>query len=89
MRSLESSTGRFFIERSHPNTLKRDNEQGFNADAIERRLAHAPRDAVRAAYNRSDYLPERRRMMVAWANYLDEAERGAKIIALRAGGADA
>ena len=48
------------------------NEQGFNADAIERQLAHAPRDAVRAAYNRSDYLPERRRMMVAWANYLDE-----------------
>ena len=65
------------------------NEQGFNADAIERQLAHAPRDAVRAAYNRSDYLPERRRMMVAWANYLDEAERGAKVIALRAGGAGA
>ena len=41
------------------------NEQGFNADAIERLLAHAPRDAVRAAYNRSDYLPERRRMTAA------------------------
>ena len=65
------------------------NEQGFNPDAIERQLARAPRDAVRAAYNRGDYLPERRRMMVAWANYLDEAERGAKVIALRAGGADA
>ena len=32
---------------------------------------------------------QRRRMIVAWANYLDEAERGAKVIALRAGGADA
>ena len=60
---------------------------------IQMRLLGSPTtgalDAVRAAYNRSDYLPERRRMMVAWANYLDEAERGAKVIALRAGGADA
>ena len=50
------------------------NEQGcWNADAIERQLAHGERDGVRAAYNYAEYLPERRRMMQAWADYLDES----------------
>jgi integrase len=48
------------------------NEQGWNRDAIERQLAHAERDAVRAAYNYAEHLPERRKMMQAWADYLDE-----------------
>lgn len=47
------------------------NEQGWTPDAIERQLAHAPKDAVRAAYNRAQYLNERKRMMQAWADYLD------------------
>jgi integrase len=47
------------------------NEQGWSPDAIERQLAHAPRDQVRAAYNRAQYLDERRRMMQEWADYLD------------------
>ena len=59
------------------------NENGFNADAIERQLAHAPRDTVRAAYLHSEFLTERKRMMAAWADFLDEAERGAKIVAIR------
>jgi integrase len=48
------------------------NEQGWNPDAIERQLAHGGRDEVRAAYNHAEYLPERKRMMQDWANYLDE-----------------
>jgi integrase len=47
------------------------NELGWNADAIERQLAHAERDGVRDAYNRAEYLAERRSMMQAWADYLD------------------
>jgi integrase len=47
------------------------NEQGWSPDAIERQLAHAPRDAVRAAYNRAQYLEELRKMMQSWADYLD------------------
>jgi integrase len=47
------------------------NEQGFNRDAIERQLAHGERNKVRAAYNAAEYLPERRKMMQAWADYLD------------------
>lgn len=51
------------------------NEHGFPSDAIERQLAHVERNAVRAAYNHAQYLPERRRMMQWWADYLDEARR--------------
>lgn len=47
------------------------NEQGWSPDAIERQLAHAPRDAVRAAYNRAQYLEECRKMMQSWVDYLD------------------
>lgn len=45
-------------------------EMGWPHDAIERQLAHAPRDKVSAAYNYAEYLPERRKMMQAWADYL-------------------
>jgi len=52
------------------------NERGFNRDAIERQLAHGERDQVRGAYNAAQYLPERRKMMQAWANYLDKLRQG-------------
>lgn len=55
-------------------------------DAIERQLAHAPRDAVRAAYNRAQYLEERRRMMQSWADYLDSLKAGAEILPFRMAG---
>ena len=47
------------------------NEMGFRADVIERQLAHAERNKVRASYNRADYLDERRQMMQTWADFLD------------------
>lgn len=59
------------------------NEQGWGADAIERQLCHMPRDAVRAAYNRAQYLEERRRMMQSWADYLDDLKSGAQVIAFK------
>jgi integrase len=46
-------------------------EQGFHSDMIERQLAHAERNRVKAAYNRAQHLPERRKMMQTWADYLD------------------
>ena len=48
------------------------NEHGFQPDVIERQLAHCERNKVRAAYNHAQYLPERRKMMQWWADYLDE-----------------
>jgi integrase len=56
------------------------NEQGWSPDAIERQLCHMPKDQVRAAYNRAGYLPERRRMMQQWADYLDDLKAGAQVI---------
>lgn len=47
------------------------NEQGYRHDVIERQLAHAERNQVRAAYNRAEYLTERKAMMQEWADYLD------------------
>jgi integrase len=46
------------------------NEQGHSPDIIELQLAHRD-SSVRAIYNRSTRLPERRAMMQAWADYLD------------------
>lgn len=55
--------------RSMASTLL--NEQGWSPDAIERQLAHCEENGVRAAYNYAEYLPQRREMMQAWADYLD------------------
>ncbi len=60
------------------------NEMGWNADAIERQLAHAESNKVRAAYTHAaQYLEERTRMMQAWADYLDGLRNGATVISIR------
>ena len=48
------------------------NEQGFNPDAIERQLAHIENNKIRAAYNRADYLNERKEFMQWYSNFLRE-----------------
>ena len=59
------------------------NEKGFRADVIERQLAHSEQDEVRGAYNRAEYLPERKKMMQQWADHLDKRRAGAEVIPLR------
>ena len=54
------------------------NEQGWNRDAIERQLAHGERNHIRAAYNYAEYLPERRKMMQHWSDYLQTLMAQAK-----------
>ncbi|HEY1096097.1 MAG TPA: integrase arm-type DNA-binding domain-containing protein [Alphaproteobacteria bacterium] len=49
------------------------NEKGYQPDVIERQLAHEDNDKIRAAYNRAEYLPERKKMMQAYADLLDKA----------------
>ncbi len=51
------------------------NEMGYHPDAIERQLAHAEQNKVRAAYNHAEHLPERRRMMQEWADHLDRLKK--------------
>ena len=67
----DQMTGHGF--RSMASTLL--NEQGWHRDAIERQLAHAERNKIRAAYNYAEHMPERRRMMPSWADYLGELKR--------------
>lgn len=60
------------------------NEMGWNADAIERQLAHAESNKVRAAYTHAaQYLVERTQMMQAWADYLDSLRVGGNVTAIK------
>ncbi len=59
------------------------NEAGYRPDVIEHQLAHCERDDVRGAYNRAEYLPERRKMMQQWADMLAALANGAKVIPLQ------
>ncbi|KFX81219.1 hypothetical protein KR99_24800 [Ralstonia solanacearum] len=57
---------------------------GFEAEVIELQLAHRKKDPNGAAYDRVAFLAVRKQMMQAWANYLDELKRGAKVIPMPA-----
>jgi integrase len=74
--SKEDMTGHGF--RTMASTLL--NEQGWHPDLIELQLAHAERNKVRAAYNRAQRLHERRKMMKAWADYLDGLKAGGEVV---------
>jgi integrase len=56
----------------------------FRPEVIEHQLAHKVKDALGRAYNRTQHLDERRRMMQAWSDYLDRLRTGAKVIELGA-----
>jgi len=56
------------------------NESGFRPDVVERQLAHCEQDEVRGAYNRAEYLHERKQMMDWWGDYLEAVTKGAKIV---------
>jgi integrase len=54
-------------------------EQGYAHEHIELQLAHAPRNAVSAAYNHALYLKDRTKMMQDWSDYLEKTQRGGKL----------
>ena len=74
----EEMTGHGF--RAMASTLL--HEQGWNHQVIERQLAHAERNAVSAAYNYAEHLPERRKMMQAWSDYLDALKGEADLVTI-------
>lgn len=61
-----------------------DEVLGYRPDYIEHQLAHAVRDPNGRAYNRTAHLPERRKMMQGWADYLDGLRAGGNVVPLRA-----
>jgi integrase len=64
-----------------------DEVLGVRIDLIEHQLAHAVKDPNGRAYNRTAFLPERRKMMQTWADYLDRLRRG-KVLASSSRGAE-
>ncbi|MBW8366791.1 MAG: integrase arm-type DNA-binding domain-containing protein [Arenimonas sp.] len=61
-----------------------DEVLGFRPDFIEHQLAHAVRDPMGRAYNRTAHMPERKKMMQAWADYLDSLRTGGNVVPIRA-----
>jgi len=59
------------------------NELGYHPDLMELQLAHAERNQVRAACDKAQRLPERRKMMQAWADYQDGLRPGAEVVPIR------
>jgi integrase len=58
-------------------------EQGYAHEHIELQLAHAPRNSVSAAYNHALYLEPRAKMTQDWADYLEQTQRGGKVLPFR------
>jgi integrase len=58
------------------------NEMGFMGDVIEKQLAHEEANKVRGAYNKAQYLPQRKAMLQAWSDYLGGLKKGAAVIPL-------
>lgn len=57
-----------------------DEVLGFRPELIEHQLAHAVRDPLGRAYNRTKHLKERRQMLQSWADYLDRLKTGAEVV---------
>jgi len=56
------------------------NEMKYNRDAIERQLAHAESNKVRAAYNRAEYLEERTIIMQDWSSLIESMTAGNNVV---------
>jgi integrase len=56
------------------------NEMGYHTDAIERQLAHSERNKVKSAYNRAEYLPERKIIMRDWSNLIESMSSGNNVV---------
>jgi integrase len=70
--------------RAMARTLIVENIPGIDPDVIEAQLAHGKSGPLGAAYDRAEYMEQRRRMMATWADYLDKLRTGADVIPLRA-----
>lgn len=55
---------------------------GVQPEVIEAQLAHAVPDALGRAYNRTQFMEQRRDLMVKWADYLDRLRKGAEVVSM-------
>jgi integrase len=80
--SKDEATGHGF--RSTASTLL--NEMGWPGDVIELQLAHLEKSRSRAAYNYAEHLEQRRKMMQAWADYLDDRKGAGRVLPIHKAG---
>jgi integrase len=66
--------------RAMARTLMIERIPGISADVIEAQLAHGKSGPLGAAYDRAEFMEQRRRMMSEWADYLDKLRMGAEVI---------
>lgn len=69
--------------RAMARTLMAERLPGIPHDVVEAQLAHGKGGPLGTAYDRAEYMEQRRRMMVEWANYLDRLRAGAEVVQLR------
>lgn len=72
--------------RAMARTLMIERIHGISADVIEAQLAHGKSGPLGAAYDRAEFIEQRRRMMKEWADYLDKLRKGADVIPLQGAG---
>ncbi|MBK6648617.1 MAG: integrase arm-type DNA-binding domain-containing protein [Betaproteobacteria bacterium] len=70
--------------RAVARTLIAERLPGIAADVIEAQLAHGKSGPLGMAYDRAEYMEQRRSMMLEWANYLDKLRRGADVVQFKA-----
>jgi len=71
--------------RATARTLMIERMPGISADVIEAQLAHGKSGPLGSAYDRAEFMDQRRKMMLEWADYLDKLRIGAEVISLRTG----
>ena len=69
--------------RATARTLMIERLPGVSADVIEAQLAHGKSGPLGSAYDRAEFMDQRRKMMVEWADYLDKLRIGAEVIQIR------
>ena len=74
IRSLGVEKEEFTTHSFRSMASTRLNELNYKGDVIEIQLSHAQKDKIRSAYNHAEYLPERKKMMQDWSNYLDKLQ---------------
>lgn len=90
-RSINALMGRLgFLEEAKPHGFRSMfstyfNGAGWNPDVIEKCLAHKPKDAIRAKYNRHEYRKEQRQLLQHWADTLGALQEGAKVVPIKKG----
>lgn len=69
--------------RAMARTMMIERLPGIHADVIEAQLAHGKSGPLGAAYDRAEFMDQRRRMMNEWADYLGHLKQGTEVIQIK------